>query len=85
MWVDLDPAMVSTKGLEYVRERLMHYQAIADDPRAESYRKAVVVDEGVLECDPGAVVSISDDEAPGSELGAYVMTWYWVAREEIED
>lgn len=45
-----------------------------EDPDDDRFRKAVATDDE-LECDPDAVVSMSDD-------GAFVMTWTYVTNEE---
>lgn len=42
--------------------------------------------DGEIEFDHGAVVSIDEDAAPGTEEGAYVAAWVWVdnPRKEVE-
>lgn len=48
---------------------------LSDEPGHQAYRDAVQTEDGVLERDDLAVVSISDDD------GAYVQTWTWVPDE----
>lgn len=85
MWIELNPEEVESRGMEYVQKRIRHYQALEDDPRTDKYRQAMqgMAEEGVLECDPDAVVSLGEIEDGEPEQGAYVMTWSWVDREEL--
>lgn len=85
MWIELNLEEVESRGMDYVQERIRHYQELDKDLRTEKYRQAIqgMTEEGVLECDPEAVVSLGEDEDGEPELGAYVMTWSWVYREEL--
>ena len=85
MWIELNPEEVESRGMEYVQERIRHYQGLDKDPRADKYRTAMQgrTEEGVLECDPDAVVSWGEVEDGEPESGAYVMTWSWVDLEEL--
>ena len=62
-------------GALSVSEASEAIKKLSDEPGHKAYRDAVQTEEGVLECDDLAVVSISDDG------GAYVQTWTWVPDE----
>lgn len=81
MWVQLSPEHVERARAALatihpdIAERLHHYQELEKDPLTALFRAASVDDgdDGTLEFDDDAVVSISDDG------GAYVMSWSWVS------
>jgi len=79
MWISIDPRQVEEQGMAHIQERMAHYAGLAGET-ASKYRDAMMTktEEGTLECDSDAVVSLSDN-------GAYVMTWSWVGDEEIEE
>jgi hypothetical protein len=76
MWIQIDPEAVETGGIDYIRERIAHYAELEQDANVAKYRAAAERQDGELEVDPDAVVSMGDDP------GAYVMSWQWVTDED---
>lgn len=78
MWIQFDLKEYEARGLDYLEERIAHYQELENDPNAAKYRAAAKsnAEEGELEVDDDAVVSM------GGDPGAYVMSWQWVGMEE---
>ena len=72
MWIELNLEEVESRGMEYVQERIRLYQSMEEDPRTDKYRQAMQdrAAEGILECDPDAVVSLVEGEDGEPELGA---------------
>jgi hypothetical protein len=69
-------APLSMEEIDSLCERIN----VSEDEDAEAYRaaaKSMFEDEGTLEIDGNAIVSIGDDP------GAYVEAWVWVPQENI--
>lgn len=81
MWIYIDEKLfelllakdLDRQAIQMVLNLIEKYQ---DGPNDQAYRNAIETEDGVLECDPDAVVSVSSDG------GAYVQTWVWVSDEE---
>lgn len=84
MWIQMTPEQAEAaraaliKSHPEIAERFAHYLELERDPRTKAFREASVDDgeDGVLEFDADAVVSLSDSG------GAYVMSWSWVDNED---
>lgn len=58
-------------------------RSVPDDDQIRAMAQARYGDEGALEIDDGAVVSISEDQK--GPRGAYVQAWVWVDFPSEED
>ena len=77
-------AMATTWGypLADLSKRLREWKAEQTSAEAQRYRSGVEHKDEEREVDEGAPVSFSRDN--GDE-GAYVQTWFWVAKEWCDD
>ena len=66
--------------MQALAQRLREWMAEQATAEARYYRDGVPVHDEYREMDYNAVVSFDEDNR-----GAYVMTWYWVRKEDEND